>query len=116
MTRRFRLHDAKQGAALTVRVTPRARRNEFAGILDDGTLRVRIAAPPVEGKANVALVEFLAQVLRVRKSRIEIVAGQKGLDKILAIEDLSSEEVERRIRAWIDAQEGSRGAEEEAAG
>jgi uncharacterized protein (TIGR00251 family) len=116
MTRRFRLHDAKHGSALTVRVTPRARKNEFAGILEDGTLRVRIAAPPVEGKANAALVEFLADVLRVRKSKIEIVAGQKGLDKILSIEEMTSEEVEERIRTWIETRQGSTGGEDDPAG
>ncbi len=116
MTRRFRLHNAKYGAALTVRVTPRARKNEFAGILEDGTLRVRIAAPPVEGKANAALVEFLAEVLRVRKSKIEVVAGLKGLDKILTIEEMTSEEGENRIRAWMEAHPGAAGGEDEPAG
>lgn len=101
--RKFRLHDGKHGAALTVRVTPRARRNEFGGLLEDGTLRVRITAPPTEGKANQALVAFLAEVLDVRKSRIEIVAGQKGLDKIISVLEMTSQEVEKRLRAWMEA-------------
>jgi len=108
--RRFFLHDGKHGAALTVRVTPRARRNELAGILEDGTLRVRISAPPVEGKANLALVTFLAMALGVRKNRIEIVAGQKGLDKIVSILDLSSQEVEERIKAWMSAHSSGEGS------
>lgn len=103
LTRKFRLHDGQQGAALTVRVTPRARRDEVAGILEDGTLRIRVAAPPVEGKANAALVAFLSKVLSVRKSRIEIVAGDKGLDKIISILDMTSKDVEDRIRAWMEA-------------
>lgn len=101
--RKFRLHDGKHGAALTVRVTPRARRNELGGVLEDGTLRVRITAPPTEGKANQALVAFLAEVLDVRKNRIEIVAGQKGLDKILSILEMTSQEVEKRLQAWMEA-------------
>jgi uncharacterized protein (TIGR00251 family) len=108
--RRFFLHDGKQGAALTVRVTPRARRDEFAGILEDGTLRVRISAPPVEGKANLALVSFLAKALKVRKNRIEIIAGQKGLDKIVSVLDLSAQEVEARIKEWMEAHSKSEGA------
>ncbi len=72
---KFKLHDGRGGAALTVRVTPRARRTEIAGVRDDGTLKIRLAAPPVEGKANVALIKFLAGLLGVRKRRIEIVAG-----------------------------------------
>lgn len=104
MKRKFRLHDGQQGAALTVRVTPRARRDEVAGILEDGTLRVRVSAPPVEGKANAALLTFLARVLGVRKSRLEIVAGEKGLDKIVSVLNMSSREVEARIRSWMEAE------------
>src|SRR3972149_4486436 len=54
--RKFKLHGGKSGSALTVRVTPRARRTEVAEILEDGTSRVRVAAPPVEGKAKAALM------------------------------------------------------------
>ncbi len=101
--RKYRLHDGKHGAALTVRVTPRARKSEFAGVLEDGTLRIRVRQPAVEGKANKALIAFLAKVLGVRKSRIEIVAGEKGLDKIVAIEAMTAEEVENRIQGWLDS-------------
>lgn len=104
--RKFKLHDGKSGSALTVRVTPRARRTEVAEILEDGTLRIRVTAPPVEGKANAALIEFLAHALGIRKSRIEIVAGEKGLDKIVSITELSAAEVQRRLQAWIDRNEG----------
>jgi len=100
-TRHFKLHDGQRGAALTIRVTPRARKTEFAGILEDGTVRVRVAAPPVEGKANDALLAFLSGVLGVRKNRIEIVAGKRGLDKIVSVLDMSSEEVENRIQTWM---------------
>ncbi len=101
--RKFKLHNGKVGAAITVRVTPRARKSEFAGIMEDGTLRIRIQEPPVGGKANRALISFLAKVLGVRASRIEIVAGETGLDKIVAVEAMSAEEVENRIQGWLDA-------------
>jgi uncharacterized protein (TIGR00251 family) len=103
--RKFKLHSGKSGAALTLRITPRARKTEFAGVLEDGILRVRVAAPPVEGKANAALLTFLAKVLGVRKNRIEIIAGQRGLDKIVSVLDLSAEDVQSRIQAWLSAQE-----------
>jgi hypothetical protein len=102
--RAFKLHSGKAGAALTLRVTPRARKTEFAGVLEDGILRVRVAAPPDEGKANAELLSFLAKVLGVRKNRIDIVAGQRGLDKIVSVLDLSAEEVQTRISAWLAAQ------------
>ena len=98
--RPFRLHEGKRGAALTVRVTPRSRKTEIAAIQDDGTLRIRVRAPAVEGKANAALVDFLAKVLLIRKTRVEIVAGQTGLDKILSILDLTPQEVQSRIEVW----------------
>jgi uncharacterized protein (TIGR00251 family) len=105
MMRTYKLHGGKSGAALTLRITPRARKTEFAGVLEDGILRVRVAAPPVEGKANAALLTFLAKVLGVRKNRLEIIAGQRGLDKIVSVLDLSAEEVQSRIQAWLSAQE-----------
>jgi uncharacterized protein (TIGR00251 family) len=101
--RKFKLHNGKVGAAITVRVTPRARKSEFAGIMEDGTLRIRIQEPPVGGKANRALIAFLAKVLGVRANRIEIVAGETGLDKIVAVEAMTAEEVENRIQGWLDA-------------
>ncbi|HLE03300.1 MAG TPA: DUF167 domain-containing protein, partial [Anaerolineales bacterium] len=72
-------------------------------IMEDGTLRIRIQEPPVGGKANRALIAFLAKVLGVRANRIEIVAGETGLDKIVAVEAMTAEEVENRIQGWLDA-------------
>jgi uncharacterized protein (TIGR00251 family) len=100
--RSFKLHNGKHGAALSIRVTPRARKSEVGGIREDGTLRIRIQEPPVEGKANRALIAFLSKVLGVRKNQIEIVAGQKGLDKIVAIEAMTAAEVESRIQGYLD--------------
>lgn len=99
--KKFKLHDGKRGAALTIRVTPRSRRAEIAGVLDNGTLRIRVPAPPAEGRANEALVEFMADVLAVPKRQVEIVAGHRGLDKIVSILDMPSAEVERRIIDWM---------------
>ncbi len=95
--RKFRLHDGKKGTALTIRVTPRARRTEIGEVMQDGTLRIRVQAPPAEGKANAALVEFLAEILEVRKNRIQIVAGARGLDKIISVLDMTAAEAQRRI-------------------
>jgi len=103
--RKFKLHDGKRGAALTIRVTPRARKTGFGGVLEDGTLRVRVNAPPLEGRANQALIKFISNVLEVNRSRVEIVAGEKGLDKILSIIDMNAEEVQARIQAWMEEEE-----------
>ena len=100
-SREFKLSDGKQGAALTIRVTPRARKTEIGGVLDDGTVRIRIAQPPVDGKANKALIKFLSEVLGVRKSKIDIVAGEKGLDKIISILGMPAADAELKIKEWI---------------
>lgn len=85
------LSDGKRGTALAIRVTPRAKRNEIVEILADDTIKIRLTAPPVEGKANKALIEFLADVIGVSKSRIEIVAGAAGRDKLVSIVDMEPE-------------------------
>ena len=83
-------------------MTPRARKTEFGGILEDGTVRIRVAAPPVEGKANRAVIAFLAKALGIRKNMIEIVAGERGLDKIISIDGMPANEVEKQIKANLD--------------
>lgn len=90
-------HDGKKGAAIAVRLTPRASRNEIAEIMSDGTVRIRLTAPPVEGKANEALIIFLADVLDVPRSRIEIVAGVSGRNKIITVLELDAESVHQKI-------------------
>jgi uncharacterized protein (TIGR00251 family) len=100
-SREFKLSDGKQGAALTIRVTPRARKTEIGGVLEDGTVRIRVAAPPVEGKANKVLIKFLSEVLGVRKNKIEIVAGERGLDKIISVLGMPAADAELKIKEWI---------------
>ena len=101
MPHRFRLHDGQKGSALAVRVSPRAGRNEIVAIQEDGTVKIRINAPPVEGRANQALIEYLAEVLRVPASRIEIVAGASSHNKLISILDLDVETVQKRILEGI---------------
>ncbi len=100
--RSFHLHDGKVGSAIAVRVTPRASRNGIAEILADGTIKVHVAAPPVDGEANEELIRYLADVLNIPKSRLEIVAGQSGRDKLISVIDMDAETVHKRIMAHLD--------------
>ena len=88
-------------ARLAVRLTPRARRDEIAGVVDTGerrcALAIRLAAPPVEGAANLALVALLAQVLGLPKSAIEIASGEKARVKIVRLVGVSAESLERLV-------------------
>lgn len=71
---------------LNVYVQPRASKTAFAG-MHDGYLKIRLAAPPVDGAANAALVEFVARRLGIAKSRIRVAAGQTARRKLLEIND-----------------------------
>ena len=82
---------------MTVRVMPRASRNEIVGIMSDGTVKIRLTAPPVEGKANEALIKFLADVLGVARSRIDIVAGETGRNKLISVLDMDADSVHKKI-------------------
>jgi hypothetical protein len=99
--RKFQLHDGRKGSALAVRVTPRASRNEIVELLDDGTIKIRLAAPPADHEANEALLEFLSEILGVPKSRLEIVAGETGRDKLIAVTDMDVETAHQRILAHV---------------
>jgi len=81
---------SKRGVVLAVHVTPRSARNEIVGV--HGTaLKVRVSASPVKGRANRALVELLAATLAIPKGQIEVIAGLRSRDKVMAISGLSRE-------------------------
>lgn len=83
-------------AVITLRVVPRASRNE-AVIEADGALKIRLQAPPVEGKANQALVDFLSDRLDIPRRRITILAGQTGRTKRIRIDGLSDQSVRQAL-------------------
>jgi uncharacterized protein (TIGR00251 family) len=93
---KFKITHAEGGAAFPVRVTPRASKNEISGRHGDA-IKVRLAAPPVEGAANEALVSFLAEKLGVRANQIEIIAGHASRDKIVCVVGLTPQQVEERL-------------------
>jgi len=95
------MHSGQKGSALAVRVTPRASSNEIAEVLDDGTIKVRLAAPPTENESNAALLLFLSEILGVPKSQLEIVAGSDGRDKLISVVDMDVEMVHQRILAHL---------------
>ena len=85
------------GARFAVRVQPRASRNEIAG-MQNGVLRVRLQAPPVDGAANEALIAFLADELGVPRRHIRIVSGFGSRNKVLEVDSQSLPALDR-IRA-----------------
>jgi uncharacterized protein len=85
------------GARLSVRVMPRASRNEIAG-LRDGVLIVRVTAPPEGGKANSAVAEVIAAALGVPKSAVALVRGASSRAKLVEIAGASQEDIDELLR------------------
>ena|SRR5688572_31478160 len=102
MARKFKLSDGKRGSALAVRVTPRASRNQIVSMMNDGTIKVHIAADADDTQTNVELIAFLSDVLGVPQTRVEIVAGANGRDKLISILDMDVETAHQRIVAHMD--------------
>jgi uncharacterized protein (TIGR00251 family) len=85
-----------QGATFAIRVQPRARKNAIIGELGDA-LKLALTAPPVEGRANEACIEFLAELLKVPRSSITIAAGETSRNKVIRITGMSADELRRRL-------------------
>jgi uncharacterized protein (TIGR00251 family) len=83
-------------ARITVKVHPRAKRTRVAGRLEDAW-KLEITAPPVEGKANDACVRFFAELAGVPRSRVRIVTGETGRRKVIEVDGIAQEELERKL-------------------
>jgi len=83
-------------ARVPVRLQPRASANVISGV-EDGVVRARVTAPPVDGAANDALVQLLAKALRIGRGRISIVRGASSRTKLVSIEGLTESEVLDRL-------------------
>lgn len=102
-TRKFKLHDLQSGSAITVRITPRAARNEISEILDDGTIKVRLVESKSGKDLDRALITFLAQVLDLPPNQLDVVAGNSGVDKLVTIMGMKATLVEKKILEHRDA-------------
>ena len=86
------IRETAAGVVFRVRVVPRASRCEVAGIQDDA-LKLRITAPPVEGKANEECIRLLAELLGVKKTQVTIVAGHASRIKTVSVEGRKAREI-----------------------
>jgi len=87
---------AQNGTTIQVKVVPRAPRSRIEG-WQGGTLKVRLQAPPVDGKANAALVALLADALAVGKRNVQIISGETARLKLVRIDGLSAEQINMRL-------------------
>ena len=79
---------------LTLHIQPGAKKTQFAGLHGDA-LKIRLAAPPVDGKANEALVKFVAETLGLAKSAVNLKSGQTSRRKVLEVQGATTEAVAR---------------------
>jgi len=84
------------GVTFAVKVHPRAKKNAITGQVGDA-LKLALTAPPIDGKANEACIDFFAKLLNVPRSSVTIAAGQSSQNKVIGVAGLSAEEVRRRL-------------------
>ena|SRR5215469_1737948 len=90
------IKDGGQGATFAVKVHPHAKKNAITGEVGDA-LKLSLTAPPVEGRANQACVEFFADLLKVPRSSVTIASGHSSRNKVIRVAGLSPVEVRRRL-------------------
>ncbi len=90
------IRDTAQGATFAIKVHPRAKKDAISGEVGDA-LKVSLTAPPIEGRANEAVVEFFAKLLKVARSSVTIAAGESSRNKVLRVTGLSAEVVRSRL-------------------
>jgi len=85
------------GVLLKVKVVPNASRTELAGWLDDGCLKVKLQAPPEEGKANKALILLLAKTFGLARNQVNIVKGTKSRRKVIELKGLDDKAIQKTV-------------------
>lgn len=83
-------------SSVRVRVTPRAAKSRLE-VMDDGTLRVYVTAPPIDGEANAAVCELVAKRLGLAKSKVSVESGHSSRTKSLRIDGLEASEIQARL-------------------
>jgi len=90
------IKEMSDGVVFSIRVLPRSSRCEITGI-QDNSLKLKITAPPVEGKANEECIRFLSDKLGIKKGQIKIKSGHKSKNKTVAISGINKEDIESII-------------------
>jgi uncharacterized protein len=93
----FAVDPARGTVTFSVRVQPRASRDEIAGVID-GAMKIRLCAPALENRANEALVEFLASLLKTSKSAVRIRSGEQSRTKRVEIIGVSRQQIENLLQ------------------
>ena len=94
------LNETAKGVTFAVKVQPRARKNEITGIVGDA-LKLALTAPPVEGKANQAVIEFFADLFDIPRTSVTIASGETSRNKVIRVSGISAMQVRQRLSATL---------------
>ena len=86
---------------LSLRVQPGARRTALLGRLSNGDWKVAVAAPPIDGRANEAVVELMSELLGLKRRQVAVARGTSSRDKLIEIEGLRESEANARLEAAL---------------
>jgi uncharacterized protein (TIGR00251 family) len=92
------IHETAKGLTFAVKVHARARKNALTGIVGEA-LKLALTAPPVDGKANQAVIEFFADFFQIPRSSVTIASGASSRNKVVRIMGATAEQVRRRLAA-----------------
>ncbi len=97
------IQERKDGISFTVHVLPRSSKCSLAGI-QDGAIKLKLTSPPVDGRANEECIEFLSDLLGVKKGQMDIISGQKSRNKIIRIEGITRADLEAHLFVLLQAE------------
>jgi hypothetical protein len=91
------IQSSPTGVTFAVKLHPRAKKNGVTGEVGDA-LKLSLTAPPVDGKANAACIEFFARLLKVPRSSVTIAAGETSRNKMIRVSGVTTEQVQERLK------------------
>jgi uncharacterized protein (TIGR00251 family) len=90
------VQESTKGISFAVKVHPRARKNAITGVVGDA-LKLALTAPPVQGKANQAVIEFFSDLFQIPRSSVTIASGETSRNKVIRIAGVSKPAAEQRL-------------------
>lgn len=100
LSRTIEVTESKKGVTFHILVSPNASRAEIVSV-QDGALKVKVTAPPVEGAANEACIKLMARALGLRKSQMEIFSGAKSRSKTVLVRSLDKAQLEEKMNDFL---------------
>jgi uncharacterized protein len=94
------IHESAKGTTFALKVHPRARKNAITGIVGDA-LKLALTAPPVEGKANQAVIEFFSDLFQIPRSSVTIASGETSRNKVIRIAGVSKPVAEQKLAEYL---------------